>query len=163
MHYPPANPLLNPTYRYLRLSQCRWNVQILRDVNVTKVVPIFDAPHRQPIDIVYGQIAGQLNLDVLALVASQRFQRANFVRNFDTHDVRLGSVAYPEVCVRPGTVVVQVRDVEGFRIQDADVARPETVGEPFKLGQNAWLGNVQARWDEHFAKVDLEERGSNDS
>lgn len=109
---------------------------------MAKVVPIFDAPHSQPIDVVHGKITGQLDLDIFTLIASQGFQRANFIRNFDTHDVRFGAIAYPKVRVRSSTIVVKVRDVECFRIQDADVARAESVCEAFELGQNTWLRYV---------------------
>lgn len=146
----------NPTYRYFCLAK-RWrNVQVLRNVDMPKVVPIFDAPHGQPIDVVYGQVTGQLNLNIFALVASQWFQRAHLIRNFDTHDVRFGAIAHPKVRIRPGPVVVEVWDVECFCVQNADVTRAEPMGEPFEFRQYTWLRYVQARWDEYFTEIDLE-------
>lgn len=83
---------------------------------MTKVVPIFDAPDGKPVDVVDGQVSGQLNLDVFALIPPQNFVASEFVGNFHAHDVGPRSVADPEVGVGPCTVVVQVGNVKCFGI-----------------------------------------------
>lgn len=62
------------TYRNFRLAQCRRHIQVFGYEDMSKVVSVLHAPYRQPVNVVNGQTAGQLNLDILALVATQRVQ-----------------------------------------------------------------------------------------
>lgn len=58
-------------YRKLVLAERRGDVEVFGDHDVAEVLSETDAPNREPIDVADGQIARQLNLNVLALVASQ--------------------------------------------------------------------------------------------
>lgn len=122
------------TYRNLCLSECWWHVQIVWYENVPKVVPILDTPNGKPIDVVHRQIAGQLDLDVFALVAAQRLQWADLIGHFSAHDVWLRTGSDPEIRVRPGSIVVQIGNVEGPGVQYADVGRAESVRQSFEFG-----------------------------
>jgi len=64
------------TYSYFRLPQGWRDVQVFGDHDVSEVVSVLDTPHGQPVDVVDGQIVGQLDFNVLALIAPQRFQSA---------------------------------------------------------------------------------------
>ena len=55
----------------------------------------------------------------------EHIERALFVGDLVPMGVWLGPVAHPEVRIGPKAVVVKIGDVEGSRIQDGDVARPE--------------------------------------
>lgn len=153
---PPAL-LSAPPYRDLGLSQRRRHVQVLRDHHVSEVVSVLHAPDRQPVDVVDRQRAGQLDLDVFALVPAERLQGAHFVGDLDAEGGGLGAVAHPEVGVGAGAVVVQVGDVEGLGVEDADVVRAEAVGQTLELGEDAGFWDLQVGRDEHLAEVHLEE------
>jgi len=56
------------SYGELVLTQRRRQVQILRDHDVAEILPVGDAPHRDPINVPHGHVARKLDLDVLALV-----------------------------------------------------------------------------------------------
>lgn len=69
-----ADLRLFATYRNFRLTQCRRHIQIFGYEDMPKVVSVLHAPYCQPVNVINGQAAGQLNLDILALVATQRVQ-----------------------------------------------------------------------------------------
>jgi len=57
----------------------------------------------------------------------------DFVRHFDTVRRWLRTVSDEEIRVRPQAVVVQIWYVECPRVQNTDVARPQTVSKTFEL------------------------------
>lgn len=79
---------------------------------MSKVVTIFDAQDGKPVDVIDGQVSGQLNLNIFALIPPQNFIATEFVGNLHAHDVGRRSIPDPEVGVGPCTVIVQVGDVE---------------------------------------------------
>lgn len=83
---------------------------------MSKVMPILDAPYSKPVDVVDGQISGQLDLDVFSLITPQDVVASEFIRNFNAHDVWHRAIAHEEVGVWPGSVIVEIRNVEGLRI-----------------------------------------------
>lgn len=58
------------SYRDLCLSESRWNVEVLRDHNVSKVVLKLNAPNRQPVDVVHGQVSRQNDFYVRSLITT---------------------------------------------------------------------------------------------
>ena len=65
------NGFRRATYSDFGLAEGWWHVQVFRDHDVSEIMSILDAPHGQPVDVVDGQVVGQLDLNVLTLVASQ--------------------------------------------------------------------------------------------
>lgn len=50
---------------------------------------------------------------------------------------------------------MQVGDVKGLRVQDADVARPQAMGQALEFRQDARAGRVQTGGDEDVSEVYL--------
>lgn len=64
----------------------------------------------------------------------------------------------PKICIRSRTIIVQVGNVESLRVENRDVARPQSMSESLELGQNSRLRNIEIRSDGDFAKVDLKKK-----
>lgn len=121
------------TYRYFGLAQGWRYIQILRYEYMAKIMTILYTPYSQPINIIDRQGAGQLYLDILALIATQWLQGTNLIRNLfpqkkavvicllmrwgflfrlmiqvylDAHNVGLRVISHPEVGVRCSTIIV---------------------------------------------------------
>lgn len=83
---------------------------------------------------------------------------SHFVGHFDAVRRRFRTVSDEKVRVRPQAVVVQIRYVERPRVQNADVARQQTVRQAFELRQNSRFGRVQGGRYEDLAEVYLRQK-----
>lgn len=151
------------SYRNFGLSKSRRNIEVLGYQYMPEVVLILHAPYRQPVNVVHRQVPRQNDFDVFTLISLQwcqtvetkifaRFSLIVILRtlskghapfplvwHFDTKRGRLWPVPNPEIRVRAGTIVMKIRYVKSFAIQNGDVPATETVGQPREFWQHSCL------------------------
>lgn len=69
--------------------------------------------------------------------------------------VNLENCNWPEICVRSCPIVMEIRNVERFCIQNADVARSQAMSESLEFWQHSWPWNIKTRRNENFSKIHL--------
>lgn len=65
------------------------------------------------------------------------------------------TIANPEVSVRATTVVMQIRNIDGFTIENTDITAAETVRQSRKLGKYLQFWYFQIERYEDVAEIDL--------
>jgi len=71
-----------------------------------------------------------------------KYLRSSLIWNFDSKLVGLRAISDPKVGVRAGAVIVQIGDIEGLGVQDADVSGSQAVRQSLEFRQNSRLRNV---------------------